>query len=68
METTTMTSIAERLGVSRGFLSNVFAGRRRPSPARATEWERITGINIHVWLFASGDEIRRRLFEWARRA
>ena len=38
-------ALAEKLGTSAGYLSDLEKGRRRPSPAFANHIERLTGIS-----------------------
>lgn len=38
-------ALAEKLGTSAGYVSDLINGRRRPSPAFANQIERLTGIS-----------------------
>jgi transcriptional regulator with XRE-family HTH domain len=44
-------SIAVRAVISEQFLSNILAGKRRPSPEIAARLEKATGINRLAWLY-----------------
>ncbi len=44
----TLESAAKMLGTSPGYLHDLEAGRRVPSPLRAVVIERLTGISRHV--------------------
>lgn len=64
----TQASIADRLGISRGFLTEIFKGRRRPSYKTSSRFEKITGISCLVFLGEKPEKIRLELIKWAKAA
>jgi transcriptional regulator with XRE-family HTH domain len=57
--------LAAKLGMSPQHLSNVFAGRVRVSAKRAEELQQKTGIGCLVWLYASINELKNAIEDWA---
>ncbi len=53
----------EWLGLKQSFGSAIITGHRRPSPARALELEKISGISIKSWLFMDADRLRGLVFK-----
>jgi transcriptional regulator with XRE-family HTH domain len=58
MEKIKQTIIAERAGISDGFLSQLLSGRRRPSWRIAKKLASITNTKPELWLDASPETIR----------
>lgn len=61
MERISQRAVAQKLGLGRPYLSEMLAGKRRPSPQAAIRLERVTGIDIRVWLYGKRREIRSQL-------
>jgi transcriptional regulator with XRE-family HTH domain len=61
MKRITQRTIAERLKLGRPYLSEMLAGKRRPSPKVAMRLERMTGINTRIWLYGKCSEIRSEI-------
>ena len=57
---TTITSAAEQIGISQGYLSNILKGTRRPSPDVALKISQTTRTPLEVWLFKSKDNLSTR--------
>jgi len=57
----TLSSISKLSGMSLSGLSNILAGRRRPSWGIAKKLAAVTGTEPVLWLEGSPDEIRAAL-------
>lgn len=58
--------IAAWLKVKNSFLSKIFStgkNHKRPSPARAEELEKISGVSFRTWLRADPDLLKNAVFE-----
>jgi len=61
MKRITQRDIADRLKVGKPWLSELLAGKRRPGPKTAMRLERMTGINVRIWLYGKSSEIRSEI-------
>ena len=59
----TQADIARKLGLATSFFCHIINGQRRPSPRKALELERKTGIGRMVWLYGNHLELRQKLEE-----
>jgi len=61
MKTITQTELAAWLGVSEASLSFYFSGARRPTQAKASHFENITGVNAIVFRHGSPAKIKKAI-------
>jgi transcriptional regulator with XRE-family HTH domain len=62
---TTQKEIAQRLGIiSADQLRSVLAGKSRVGKDKALALQKITGIGVLVWLYATPGEIKSAIEEW----
>ncbi|WP_289020370.1 helix-turn-helix transcriptional regulator [Desulfobacter postgatei] len=57
---TTITSTADKIGISQGYLSNIVLGRRRPNPDLALKISQLTQTPLETWLFKSEKNLELR--------
>lgn len=50
METIKITQIAQKAGITQGYLSNILIGNRRPSWNVSEQLEKVTGIPAVKWI------------------
>ena len=54
--------VAEWLVLKESFLSDIFNGKKRPSPVNAKRMEMFTGISLDDWLFLPVDELKKKIY------
>lgn len=55
------TDIANELGIAASFFCHIINGQRRPSPQKAIELEKKSGIERMIWLYGKHHDLRREL-------
>jgi len=60
--------LADVTGCKASLLSDYAAGRKRPGRDRAVDLEVATGINRHLWLYGTPDELKPAIIEAAKLA
>jgi transcriptional regulator with XRE-family HTH domain len=59
----TQEEIAQAVGVTQAFISNILRGKSRPSYQNAKKLCIVTGIPVEVWMESPPEEIRQALNE-----
>jgi transcriptional regulator with XRE-family HTH domain len=59
---TTITSLAKKMGISQGYLSNILAGRRRPHYQKAKHIAKITNTSVFLWMEGSPEDMQAALY------